>query len=93
MTLELVAPQTGILCGTVQIEIVQLDLRVAISQLDLFVFEYERWAPVHNWGSKFPGNMLPTDPGNESGPCLLVMCVSLSVCLSLSLIHCSSMIL
>ncbi|GMH82973.1 hypothetical protein TL16_g09441 [Triparma laevis f. inornata] len=27
------------------------------------VYEYERWTPTGGWGKKYPGNLLPTDPG------------------------------
>ena len=40
------------------------------NQLHETIYEYERWTPTGGWGSDYPGNLLPTDPGrwgNEDG--------------------------
>jgi hypothetical protein len=61
--LKLVNPQSGKFQGEVELEAVLMEAAKANSIQQHIVFEYQRYQPIVNWGSDYPGHLLPTDPG------------------------------
>ena len=35
----------------------------AVTREEQHAFEYQRWQPIVEWGSEYPGHLLPTDLG------------------------------
>ena len=64
-SLGLVNSQTGESipdCASVQLAVNKSESREGLI-VNQIVFEYERWTPTGGWGHKYPGHLLPTDPG------------------------------
>jgi len=62
--LKLLNPETGKTLGS----IISLETNVsakidAFNELEQKVYEYQRWQAIIDWGSSFPGHLLPSDPG------------------------------
>ncbi|GMH62802.1 hypothetical protein TrST_g12876 [Triparma strigata] len=64
-TLDLLDVKTGDKVPSAKVFIgVQLQTAAEIaSEQHETVYEYERWTPTGGWGKKYPGHLLPSDPG------------------------------
>ncbi len=60
-TLKLIAPNSGKVAGEVNVVVTNYSLVEAMSIQEHTVYEFERWSPVHGWGST-DAHFLPTDP-------------------------------
>lgn len=60
-SLKLIGPKDGKVCGEVNVVVTNWSIAEAMSTQEHTVYEFERWSPVHGWGSS-EAHFLPTDP-------------------------------
>jgi hypothetical protein len=65
-TLTVIRSSDGAERGEIDVLVRRLPAREALAVHHEVVYEYQRWQPVIGWGSKYPGHLLPTDPGKWS---------------------------
>lgn len=65
-TCNIIRSADGVSRGEIDILVSRVSLLEALSLHHEVLYEYQRWQPIVGWGNKYPGHLLPTDPGKWS---------------------------